>query len=371
MKNLSHAELSALIERSAKAQAEQARADDDRVVASFKAGVLPTSGDNARIVTWRVGKARSDLIRHHPYWRESRLRAGLDALISSALAAHVDLCRCEAALTAFAESRERFEDHVDRTVQNPAQKEVLAFCAAYFGTIDTLRRIKSARPDIADAIDSVRAKHTDEPVFRFMLDLRKNLSHGSVVVPGWLVTSDATSAAGVMQFDTDDLLAFGEWRAEVRTLLEGAPERRLHISKSISYCATALARMRRDLKELFAVHQTTAESDFHRLQDLHQRTTSGTWIKVFLSPHATRGTDPYPHLHRFFTAEEVRAILRRPNNSAEQVEFIIALRSVQTACDDHLRKMLYQLFNAPMPAELKQMKSQAPSLHPPPLDEIH
>lgn len=98
--------------------------------------------------------------------------------------------------------------------------------------------------------------------------------------------------------------------------------------------------MRRDLNQLFVQHRTPAETDFHRLQDLHRRTGSCQWMKVMLSPHAQKGTDPYPHLHRFFTAEEVRAILRRPNNSAEQVEYIIALRSVQTGCDDHLRKLL-------------------------------
>lgn len=337
-------ELNELLIRAQTADAERRRVETDHAITVFKSGQLPTPDDVVRIVTWRVGEARQSLLRHHPFWKEQRLRAGFDALISAALAAHVDLTRAEAALSAFADSREEFQDHIDHTVSNPAQKEVMAFCAAYFGTVDTLRRIKECRPDIASEIDATRSALTCGPVFGFMLDLRRNLSHGSVTVPGWSVTSDFKSASGAMFFDIPDLLAFGTWSAEVRPFLAGVTEGGLRISTVTAECAKGLAKLRRDLHALYYRSRTAAEDDFHRLQDLYRRCSSRQWTKVFLSPHANKGTDPYPHLPRFFTKEEVREILRRPKHSAEQVELIIALRAPQTDCDDELRAMLYKLF---------------------------
>lgn len=350
--NLSPEDITALLAKAQAAEAAKKQQETAHAIAHFQSGVLPTPSDIAHILTWRIGPDREAIMRHHPYWKEHRLREGLDALIAAALAAHLDLCRCEAALTAFADSREPFEDHIEHTVSNPAQKEVMAFCAAYFGTKDTLYRItKSARPDLGPEIDALRLKTTGDALFRFILDLRKNLSHGSVTVPGWSVQSDFKSASGAMLFETGDLLAFGEWSAASKQFLNDIPDGRFRISDVTAHCAKGLAQLRRELRDLFHRNQTPAEKDYFRLQDLHRRSSSRQWMKVFLSPHAEKGTDPYPHLPRFFSAAEVREIMRRPMHSADQVEYIIALRAAQTDYDDDLRAKLYKLFKvAPPPA---------------------
>jgi hypothetical protein len=337
---LSRDELNAVLAADAERQLQVA----EQAIGHFKSGQLPTPEDIARSLTWRVGEDRNRIMRHHPYWKEHRLRLGFDALIAAALAAHLDLCRSDAALTAFADSREPFEDHIEHTVENPAQKEVMAFCAAYFGTKDTLYRIKGARPDLAAQIDEVRLKTTGDVQFKFILDLRRNLSHGSVTVPGWAVTSDFRTAVGAMYFEVAELLAFGSWSADVGTFLEGVPEGRFGISEVTAHCAKGLAQLRRELRGVFQRHPTLAESDFFRLQDLHRRLGSRQWMKVILQPRAAKGADPYPLLHRFFSPEEVRQIMRLPMHSADQVDYIIALRAAKTDCDDDLRRTLMKLF---------------------------
>jgi hypothetical protein len=321
----------------------------EKVVQTFKSGVLPTPEDVVQIVTWRVGPTREALIRHHSYWKEHRLRIGLDALISAALAAHLDLCRCDAALSAYAQSRDRFEDHIDHTVVAPAQKEVMAFCAAYFGINDTLRRLKSARPDIGTFIEAAQAKDAQGPAFKFILDLRKNLSHGSVTVPNWSISSDFRSTSGAMVFATADLLAFGEWGRESREFLEAMPCQQFQVAEIAAVCAKGLAKFGREMRTIFSQHPTAAEMDFNQIQDMHRRTSSRQFMKIFLEPYVKNSTDPYLHLHQFFAPEEVREILRRPPHSVEQVELIIALRSPTTDCDDELRTSLYRLFKVEAP----------------------
>lgn len=347
--------------------AERRDAENENMISVLKSGTLPTPEPIVRILVWR-GVELHRLMRHHCFWKEHKLRNGFDALVAAALSAHLDLARCDAALSAYANSRDPFEDHVDHTVGNPAQKEVMAFCAAYSGTVDTLRRLKGVRPELGDNIDRLRKDTTGSPEFNFMLDLRRNLSHGSVTVPGWSVTNDLQNqtSSGEMRFNSEELLAFGEWNAESRAYIERAEEGRIAISAVTAICAKGLARLRRDLEHLFFQNRSEAEKDFHNIMDLSRKIGSRQWIKVFLDGHTKKGTDPYPHLHRFFSPEQVREILRRPPHSVEQVEYIISLKAAETNCDNSLRAMLYKLFGvqADIPAG-----DDPPRLDPPPLGD--
>jgi hypothetical protein len=332
-KRYSKEELSALLVSARKQDAERKRIQSEQVIAALEAGNFPTPEPIVRILVWS-GVEQRTFMRHHQFWKEGKLRLGFEALVNSALAAHLDLTRCDAALTAYADSRDPFDGHVDHTVGNPAQKEVMAFCAAYVGTIDTLRRLKAARPELAKAIDELREAATGAPEFRFILDLRKNLSHGSVTVPGWSVTTDSLGTTGAMKFNAAELLAFGTWNPVSRAFIEGAPKGQIAIASVSAVCARGLAQFRRDLTALFFSNRSDAERDFHNIQDLTRKVQGRQWIKIILQGHVQKGTDPYPYLPRFFTPDVVREILRRPPHSAEQVEYIIGLRSAETDCDD-------------------------------------
>ena len=57
-----------------------------------------------------------------------------------------------------------------------------------------------------------------------------------------------------------------------------------------------------------------------------------------------KGQGPYEYLHRFFDPETVREILRRPQHSKEQADFIIAVKAAELDCDDDLRRWLHKIF---------------------------
>src|SRR5690606_33657588 len=99
----------------------------------------------------------------------------------------------------------------------------------------------------------------------------------------------------------------------------------------------------KNIEDLLARHKTEAEKDYYSIEDSYHRFASNLWAKLLVT-QIGKNKNPYDFLHRFFNEKEVREILRRPNNSKEQVEYIISLRSVETACDDELRKALYKLF---------------------------
>ena len=357
-------EMSALLKEAEAQEAKRKAEQEKAVVDHFDSGLLPTPEPIARILAWKIGEDRLTLIRHHPYWKEYKLKKGFDAAISAALAAHLDLKRCEAALTAYAARKEGFSEHINQTVEDPAQKEIMAFCAAYAATVDTLRRIKNDRSELADQIDGIRKNLTSDPEYNFMLDLRRNLSHGSVTVPNWNVRSNFETTVGIMKFSANELLAFGEWNATSKVFLNNAENGEISISEVTEKCASGLAKLRRELRTLYYRNKTPAEIDFFDIEDMAGKMSSRQFLKVFLQPHFNKKTDPYPYLHLFFSGKTLRQIFRFPPHSKEQVDFMIGQKLHETDCDDDLRSKLYKLFGV---NEEMEAEKQKPSLGAPPL----
>jgi hypothetical protein len=365
MKSGDEINLNEILLKAAENQRDREHSDASEVIRHLSSGVLPTPEPIARILVWSSAQRRREMMRAHCYSKERQLRLGFDALVSSAQSAYRDLVRCEAALTAYAATSDDFQRHVDHTIEIPAQKEIMAFCAAYHGTFDTLRRLKKARPDLADKIDDLRERNTNEAEFIFISDLRKNLSHGSVVVPGWSISSDFIETTGTMKFSGREIISFGEWKAVSRSFIAQQDDT-FSISKILAKCAYGLSVFRKELEALFASNRSDAEVDYFDLIDLIRKLASKNFIKAFLQGHVEAETDPYIHLWRFFDPETLREILRLPPRSVEQVEFIIALRAAETTCDDSLRALLYRLFRVPVELDVS---ITGPTLRPPEISD--
>ncbi len=237
--------------------------------------------------------------------------------------------------------RVKFAANIEFTVANPFQKDVMAYASAVVGMVDTLRRIKSCRPDLDAHIDDAIARFFSEEIHAFIKDLRNNLAHGSVVVPGWSITFDSSGNKGLMQFSTQELLMLGKWTAKSKAFLQS--NEHIHVGAVIREHFRSVSRFSAEVKDIFARNVTSAERDYFDLQDERARWAKGQMAKIMVS-QIGKGKNPYDFLHRFFSPEEVRFILRLPKHSKEQVDAIINLKSAETNCDDQLRKYLYELF---------------------------
>lgn len=341
-KNLSLKEQEAVYEN---AFIQQEQATNQKVaaaIACLQAKTMPTPPEIISFITWNLGE-RTKILRHHAFWDEMKIREGFEALVETAHLAYVDICRHSAALVGISKNSESFYDRVSSAVSDPVQKDMMAFCSAAHGCIDTVRRLKSCRPDIAPNMDTAITAHFSGDVFEFIKCLRKNLSHGFVVIPNWTLTKGREGDSGSMVFNADEILAFGEWSAGAKSYINSAKDGRLNIGPAIDVYHQALIKFRQTVSDIFARNVTEFERDYYNIEDSYKRVTNAQWQKVLVS-QVGKSKNPYDFLHRFFTPEQVREIRRRPDHSKEQVEFIISLRQVETACDDELRKKLYELF---------------------------
>ena len=378
---------------------------DDAVIAFLKSRTLPTPDHIQADINRSVGR-RPQLLRYHVYWEEHRLRSGLESLLRSAHQAYVDICRHDAALGSLANATD-FERHIDQTVGYAAQKDVMAYCSLAFGALDTLRRIKKRRLDIADKLWQAAARCFNSDVARFLKDLRNNLSHGSVVIPQWQISIQPSGPVGSMMYPKNMLLEFGDWSRSSKQYISSIEDDHLNVAKAILLiheaqqgCRDAtyepsrfpvavpypsphratpayvvvtssdldtsrnkasvsglswisrkaigehfrtLSKFDQSVQDIFYRSKTAAEQDFFNIEDSHKRFLRKQWITISVG-QVGKEKDPYDYLHRYFSPEEVREILRRPNHSKEQVDFMIGLKGAEIDCDEELRRKLYNKF---------------------------
>lgn len=325
-------------------QDKQRREKQDSAVAELlRRGEIPTPVDARRIINMRVGEARQFLLSNHIYWKERKLRQGLKALIDTSRRAYIDIIGHNAALGALARGRWNFHEHVDHAITEPVQKDVMAFCSAAHATIDTVRRVRKLREDVAAQIEEVISASFSDDVCDFIMALRMNISHGSVSLPRWSVHYSKGTSDGVMNFAASDILSFGDWNGKSKRYIRSCEGGEVNIAEAIGEYFNRLTKFYWAVEDIFARNPTPAETDFYDIEDSFRRRAAGQWIKVLVS-QVGKNLDPYDYLHHFFDSSEVRQILRRARHSKEQVDYLIALKDTEIECDESLRDMLYRYF---------------------------
>ena len=254
-----------------KIQQRQEQKKCDRVIACLKTKIIPTPDDIRMAINGLVSR-REEVLGYHVYWEERQLRLGLESLVRAARQAYVDICRHDAALGSLAKAT-GFQEHIDHAIGYSAQKDVVAYCSLVFGVWDTLRRLKSRRPDIAEDIQSVANQCFDHDVTLVIKDLRKNLSHGSVVIPKWKISIKPVNHQGSMMYPKEELLAFGEWCSRSKRYVGNAEGNSINIAQVVGEQYTHLNRFDQSIQGLFARNVTSAEKDFFNIEDSHNNTS--------------------------------------------------------------------------------------------------
>lgn len=330
----------ALFNKLIETQEQQKREICERVIPHLKKGIVPTP-DSVREDINRAGNRRSEILRNHAYWKEQQLKLGLESLVRAAHQAYVDICRHNAALGSLTKARD-FKSHVDYTVGYAMQKDVMAYCSLSSGVVGTLRRIE--RSDIRDQISCALDKYSSSNVTKFIKNLRNNLSHGSVVIPKWLISfGDPRKHVGSMMYPKEELLGFGEWGSDSKQYVSNAEGDHVDLALAIGEHFDLLNELERTLQDLFARNVLPEEEDFYDIEDSYKRIQGSQWAHLLIDQFG-KNKDPYDYLHKFFDPNTVREILRRPKHSKEQVDFIIGLKGAEYDWDDDLRSMLYRYF---------------------------
>lgn len=308
-------------------------------------GQFPTPFFVRDVIGELVGDEKEELLSKHAFYQELCMREGFTALFATAHSAFVEICRHEAAISRIAETSERtLSTHLALAVEEPIQKDVMAYTAAAKGIIDVIRRLRKRRNDIEGAVAALVAEHFMDGATAFVKDLRNNLAHGSVVLPGWNITTTPEGTLGAMRFVRNDLLRRGKWSPLARDFMDA--EENIDVGKTIGTHFEKLKRFNGAVIDFLARNVREDERDYYDIVDTQNRWAAQQWFKILVR-QVGNNKNPYDFLHRFFSPKEVRLILRLPNHSKEQAELVISLKGSESACDDDLRQAVYDIFKVP------------------------
>ena len=321
---------------------------NQRVAMCLRQKKYPTPENIRKDINSLIGDKRQNFLRLHGYWKEWKLKNGLQSLVYATHKAYVDICCHDAALGSLA-SQENFEEYFDHTVANTAQKDTIAYCSLTIGIYETVREIQKVRKDIRNDLITIQNQFSSDNLTIFIRELRNNLLHGAVVIPSWKIFYEKHSElpSGSMNYSKEELLSDGRW-TKSRKFLRDIQEADIHIADLVGKHYKTVDKFYRSIQDLFARNVTPAERDFFEIEDSFKQSSKSQWVKIIVDQFG-KDKDPYDYLHRFFNPADVRAIMRFPKHSKEQVDFVIGLRDAEYDVDDELREMLYRKFGVEKP----------------------
>lgn len=228
-----------------------------------------------------------------------------------------------------------------------ATKEVYTFSCASYSLVQAYRHFKSAVNECADSLDALIAEvFGGKPIGDFVKDLRKSYNHQRLFKanPSYKISLGASKTVETnLRFDRQILLQNTEWTAKGRQFLETASE--LDVIEIVNAYFALAEELQSKFAHLCGLTGRPLFKDYLHLRKARETISQQMSIGLLLQGVSKRSVDPYIYIHRFFTREEVEHVMCLPNNTAEQVDYIIALKDPLGLCSDDTRRSLYKLFN--------------------------
>ena len=243
-----------------------------------------------------------------------------------------------------------YRSHKDElaAIESSVRKEIFAFSELAHSLQDHCRRLSGTDWKPACMAEQLTAKFGSDGLHDFVCALRRALHHVSMVEADWLIRNNYLgSITSHYVFHRLELeVVAKDWNSSARRYLEAQPARIDVQIVANSY----VPRVRAFYDWLFATVDATIPPkvvDYRRCWNaVQQRATRMQWHLV-LTECLKRNIDPCLYLERYLTSAELAEVMRLPNRSSEQVDFIIAAVDEHSACNDEIRSLVYRLFRVP------------------------
>jgi hypothetical protein len=282
-------------------------------------------------------------LRRHPGYPLYRKIESVRTMLELFRRALADLNVAIAAFPALGTANDRAARELrEHDVSVVVNKELFAALGAAKTLVDYSRRIKDLVP--ADQFESRRNQAVSPNEHALIVCLRNSVLHEVHSEANWQKVYRGGPPTTHFVIDREDLLADGDLsQAAKEHLKELGPQ--INITELLSsYLQRVEVFYEWLLPEIEAHLPVDVRDclDCRRAVEVHQaRLTYQFLIKTWTNG----GVDPYQHLSKYLTSEQLGAAETLPNRSPEQVDYIIGCVDIKGVCDEDLRKTVYELFN--------------------------
>lgn len=267
----------------------------------------------------------------------------------------------------------RFETHADNSsaildrankdqledIEDAIQKELFAVTNAALSLVDHARRLQDEV-----AIPSFQVMRQEcfgnDGLHEFIHGLRVILFHLQAVEAGWNIThefgKDKTASFMLdrkdlqLALETFDKSFSAEKKEIIRTYLAAGPLK-LDLKVVFGEYRGRAARFNAWFGEQLGANSLVGLRDYERcITENTKRSARQYWHLMLTSwLNAKKPPNPYNHLTRFLTPEQIAEVYALPAQSDEQIDLAIKYGDHDGLCDDSLRSQIHRLFKLGTP----------------------
>lgn len=323
-----------------KYDAERRRRECLRVSESLQ--VLPTTQERRdELAALGPGDAEA-VLRKHPGYPIDRKIASVRSMLDLFRRALTDLNR---AIKLFPDlgmpdgraARELVENDVSVLVN----KELFAALGAAKTLVDYSRRIKSLVD--ADEFESRKKQSFSPQEHALIVDLRNSVLHEVHSEANWQKVYRGGSPSTHFVLDREELLADGELSLPAREHLVSLGAK-IDITDLLSAYSHKVETFYGWLLPQVEANLPLSVGDYRAcrqaVRSRHGQLSYGSLIKSWMNA----GVNPYDHLPKHLTSEQLSVVEKLPHRSVDQVNYIIGCVDRNGVCDEVLRKSVYEFF---------------------------
>jgi hypothetical protein len=235
-------------------------------------------------------------------------------------------------------SRERLEQDLSIRVN----KELFAALGAAKTLVDYSRRIKDLVN--ADLFETKRNAEFHPGEHAFIMELRNSVLHQVHSWANWRKVWSAGTKSTHFVIKREDLLADRELSNASREYLDHLGST-CDVTKLLQGYSERVDRFYRWLLPEVESHLPQEVMDYRACLRAVKRRHGNLSYEVMIGLWTQTGADPYQHLSKLLTSEQVKEMEALPHRSSQQVDYIISCLDNDQVCDDHLRAIVYKFFN--------------------------
>lgn len=178
--------------------------------------------------------------------------------------------------------------------------------------------------------------------------MRNLLGHRLHTAANWQIVYSKDGRYTHFKIDAEDLLAEAELTAPAKQHL-ATLGKTVDVSELLSSYAKRVDRFYGWLLPELEQHLPDPVKDFRHCRDSVKRHHGRLSHKLMLELWIQAKADPYIHLPKHLTSEQLAVASSLPHRSATQVDYIISCVDRTSLCDEELRARVYQLFKVASP----------------------
>ncbi|MDO8843834.1 hypothetical protein [Methylicorpusculum sp.] len=308
----------------------------------------PWGSENLRIVYFRDFQNTHSVINELPggiiYSELKSLRLSLKIFLDAVddLISSINKFKYDSAHTDFwTIANKPFTDKIEVTIQ----RGIISSSMCAMALVDHSREFNKKYP-VNGYEDQIRKNFQANEVHKFVHGLRRFLSHIKFTKANWNIFHSETNIRNVVFIlSKDDLMQFNDWSSLAKSYIQ-SQEDGVDVESLFNEYSNQVKKFHNWLwAALFNGYGEKITQHLNYLKIIEGFSLESNWNLLLQQVLPQQKIDPYQHLDKYLTDEQLEDIYSFPFRSQQQVDRIIQLIDTHQICTGLMRSKVYDAFN--------------------------